>query len=173
MIRLTSIFFPASHLIPINSRDILLVLQIDIFFLSCFSSPHHLEVLQQITEIGENIYSKNFIANIKFIYSKNFTSLPPNFALFAVVPKEREWEGERERNEIVCLSQGAEKWIQNLFFFSLVFVSNLEAHSPKGTAGVNHPVAGCFLSYPFFDECLFAAEEFHGQPVVGRLEPCL
>jgi hypothetical protein len=34
-------------------------------------------------------------------------------------------------------------------------------------------MAGSFLSYPFFHESLFAAEEFHGQPVVGWLEPCL
>lgn len=44
---------------------------------------------------------------------------------------------------------------------------------PKGTARMNHPVAGRFLSYPFFHQRLFAAEELHGQPVVGGLEPCL
>lgn len=54
----------------------------------------------------------------------------------------------------------------------VLFVFNVE-HSPKGTAGVNHPMAGCFLSDSFFDEGFFAAEELHGQPIVGRLEPCL
>lgn len=47
------------------------------------------------------------------------------------------------------------------------------SYSPKGTARVNHPVAGSFLSYSLLHQSLFAAEELHGEPIVGRLEPCL
>lgn len=48
-----------------------------------------------------------------------------------------------------------------------------QENSPKGTAWMDHPVAGSFLSDPLLHQRLFAAEELHGEPVVGRLEPCL
>jgi hypothetical protein len=90
---------------------------------------------------------------------------------------------EGAKFSVVCLSQEGKKneckiyFVETfccLFSISMLSMNKFQCvHSPKGTAGVNHPMPGSFLSYPFFHESLFATEEFHSQPVVGWLEPCL